>query len=103
MHKLMTLSQADRILEDFEIACISYDECAAEAGMGAVSMGFDGYNGVAEFRMFNRPPAPDAEVIEAREVAAMFYGLRLYSADDLFPSWVSTIPEFMAPSDTIPF
>jgi hypothetical protein len=107
MNRLMTRKQAEQILEDFDNACQSYAECEAEAGMGAVSMGFDGYNGMMEFRALSQPPQPDAEVIEARAVFDMFAGLEVYERrGGQRGAWLAShvvVPEFRPPTDSIPF
>jgi len=94
---LMTLKQAEEIREDFRMALESYDECAAEAGMGAVSMGFDGYDGVSAWCQENPPPAPSPEVREADLVVGIFYNLQVYGIDQF--NYIGTplrcrIPEY---------
>lgn len=60
----MTVADAYEILDEVEQ---SRDECRAEAGMGAVSMGFDPYAAMSEKSMtFTDTP----EIVQARQVVA---------------------------------
>lgn len=70
----MRYDEAVDVLQEHEWAMESYSECEAEAGMGGVSMGFDGYDSMAVYRQTNPPPTADAEwmarVREAQDVIA---------------------------------
>lgn len=110
----MTLKQAERIIEDFENACISYDECAGEAGMGAVSMGWDGNDGMAVYHATHSYPTEGPREIEAFAVRAMFSDLEVRTDEDygLFGVRFDAdciVPEFYpvghkpADTDSIPF
>jgi hypothetical protein len=114
MSKLMTLKQAEQVLEDWDANMESYEICKAEAGMGAVSMGWDGYDGMAVYSSFNPRPNPndDPEYVEAMAVTKMFYDLRVSEISEfgehgiVFPDDV-VVPEFFPygepARDAIPF
>jgi hypothetical protein len=98
---MMTYKRALEIVEREYEAEQSYHECLAEAGMGAVSLGYDGYDGMAEYRMTAAQrqreweedhPEEVAEIAEAKEIVSMF--------DDLM--W-TPIPEYDPYNDDFPF
>lgn len=114
MSKLMTLKQAEQIIESWDDTMQSYGLCMAEAGMSAVSMGYSGYDGTSEYAAENpRPnPATDPEYVEAIAVTQMHQGLRVSERSEfgeygiVFPDDV-VIPEFsltpQSTRDEIPF
>lgn len=114
MSKLMTLKQAERVVEDWDHAIESYHECKAEAGMGAVSLGYSGYDGMAEYTAYHQAPNPnnDPEYQEAMQVTQMHNGLRVFERPEfgehgiVLPGDV-VIPEFFPfgepARDEIPF
>lgn len=64
----MTRAEARGIIEDYEMGLEAWHECRAEAGMGAVSMGFSGYDGMSEYATAHPMPVEDERVREARVV-----------------------------------
>lgn len=81
----MTVAEARQILEDFDHAEQAWHECRAEAGMGAVSMGWSGYDGMSVFGSYNPAPQPDADVLAARALFAELPNvLQVYPGNDRF-------------------
>ena len=78
----MTYALALEILEDHEHALQARDECRAEAGMGAVSLGFSGYDGMAVWSA-NNPFEPDPRLDEARAYVAQ--APDIYYVDPAYP------------------
>lgn len=74
MTTTMSYREALDVLEGEEHRLESDAECRAEAGMGAVSLGYSGYDGVAEWVATH--PGPDAayfeRLAEARAVVEAF-------------------------------
>jgi hypothetical protein len=74
MNNALSYREALEVLEDDDRRLECNAECRAEAGMGAVSMGFSGYDGMTEWDMANPGPGADyfERLAEAREVVAAF-------------------------------
>lgn len=112
MSNLMTLKQAEQIQQEYDWALESWHECRAEAGMGAVSMGFDGHDGMTDYSNHNPAPQRDAEVNEADAVIAMFRDLIVrerseYGRYGIIFADDAVVPEFypfgVKDADPIPF
>src|SRR4051794_25773806 len=124
----MTYKRAQELLEREHDAEMSMGEIIAEAGMGAVSLGFDPYAGMSLARLdmeerqrqWEEDHPEEAahrqqELHTARAVVNDFYPLELHAEHELFGSlYVPYIPEYRldyrrpAPtaldlSDDIPF
>lgn len=105
---LMTLKKAEQVQEDWDNAMESHHICKAEAGMGAVSMGWDGYDGMTVYESYHPAPQPseDPEYREAQAVLNMFGDLRVFEAGEFGSSFTNSVvvPEFFPYArDEIPF
>jgi hypothetical protein len=104
----MTHKQALEILQREDEGKQSYAECLAEAGMGAVSFGWSGYDGMTEYSVRAEERRQDweadnpeeaarhyEELATATAVAADFSPLPLYAADELsFLAYLPRVPEY---------
>lgn len=121
----MTHKQALEILRLEDEGKQSHAECLAEAGMGAVSFGWSGYDGMIEYSLLTEQRRQEweddhpeeaaryyEEVTTAEQIAATFDSLTLYSADELTAlHYLPRIPEYrldfrkdrVNTTDNIPF
>ena len=104
----MTHKRALEIAEREHEAEMSYGECLAEAGMGAVSFGWSGYDGMSEYRAIAAErerqweednPEKAAryyeEVSTAKQIVSTFDNLVLYAEDDMaILHYLPRIPEY---------
>lgn len=104
----MTHKQALEILRHEDEGKQSHAECLAEAGMGAVSFGWSGYDGMIEYSALAEQRRQDweadnpeeaaryyEEVTTAEQIASTFANLTLYSADEMAVlHYLPRIPEY---------
>lgn len=81
----ISVEHAEAIMEIFYEEEESYSECMAEAGMGAVSMGYDGYDGMSVYAQTHEPPTKTPLIqLAERTLAAnrpMFEAIALIIVD----------------------
>jgi hypothetical protein len=98
----MTYDRAQEIMRDEDNRLQSRSECIAEAGMGAVSMGFDGNDGalLESMRLSDIDAGPEGQAWAAEVRAA-----EAYLADAPQIIWVTEYEarRLAAPTTEIPF
>lgn len=104
----MTHKQALEILQHEDEGKQSYAECLAEAGMGAVSFGWSGYDGMTEYSVRAQERRQEweddhpeeaaryyEEISTAKQIVSTFDNLTLYAKDEMAVlHYLPRIPEY---------
>jgi hypothetical protein len=114
----MTLKIAAEIIEEDDQQQQAHHECMAEAGMGAVSLGLSGYDGMSEYSVITAEHeaewAESSDGIQyfrrlytAQQVAADFDALVVYNKGEFGSAFfgATVVPEYYPHADpnAIPF